>query len=137
MPEDRQKYWESLIATANSSPYYQLIGMRITAIGEGEAYLAMPVETKLHHSRGIVQGGAIASIADAAAAFAVFSLVNPGEAVNTIEIKLNYLRPVSQGELTAEGRVVHKGKRIAVVDMEVKQDGGKMVAKGMATMMIL
>ncbi|MDO8672023.1 MAG: PaaI family thioesterase [Dehalococcoidia bacterium] len=136
MTEDRQKHWDSLLARSNRSPYYQLLGMSVAEIGEGRARLTIPVETKLHHGRGIVHGGVIASIADGAAAFTVYSLLEPGLVTNTVELKINYLRPVSKGTLTAEGRIVQKGKRIAVVDLEVWQDDGKLVAKGMATMMI-
>lgn len=137
MSEDRQKYWAWLMEFGNSSPYYQLVEMKVVELGEGWARMTMPVSTKLFHQGGVVQGGAIASVADAATAYALFSMVEMEDNVSTVELKINYLRPVTRGELTANARVVHKGKRIAVADVEVCQDDGKMVARGMATMMIV
>jgi uncharacterized protein (TIGR00369 family) len=65
------------------------------------------------------------------------TLIQPGERVTTVEMKINFLAPVSGGELIGESRVVQKGKRLALADMEVKDGNGKLVAKGLATYMIL
>ena len=134
MTEDRQQHLENLKARADTSPYYQLLGMRVVELAEGRARLTMPIGNKLFQAYDAVQGGAIASIADGAAAYVVIALLEPGQITNTVELKINYLRPVTKGTLTAEGRLISRGKRIAVVEMDVWQDDGKLVAKGMATM---
>jgi len=118
----------------NSSPYYQLLGIEITDFGEKSAQLRMKVKDELFHAGGIVHGGAIASIVDSAVAIALISLGITR--LSTIELKLNYLLPVSKGEIIAEAKIIYKGNKIAVGDIEVKDQDENLVAKGIATYMI-
>ncbi len=65
------------------------------------------------------------------------TLIQPGERVTTVEMKINFLASVSEGELIGESRILQKGSRLALADMEVNDQRGKLVAKGLATYMIL
>jgi len=65
------------------------------------------------------------------------TLIQPGERVTTVEMKINFLAAVTDGELIGESRILQKGKQLALADMEVKDGKGKLVAKGLATYMIL
>ena len=64
-------------------------------------------------------------------------LVGPDEIYTTIEMKINYLKPFNKGEITAEAAIIHKGKNIAIGDVTVTNDRGHMIAKGLATYMIM
>ncbi|OGP98147.1 MAG: hypothetical protein A2Z51_09360 [Deltaproteobacteria bacterium RBG_19FT_COMBO_52_11] len=86
---------------------------------------------------GVVHGGAIATLADTAVAFALMTLIQPGERVLTAEFKINFFSAVNSGEMFGEARVVHKGGRMVAADMEVKNEKGQLIAKGLATYMIL
>ena len=122
---------------ANSCPYYQLLGMNITDIREGESRIQMPFGQKLTHPYGMVHGGAIASLADAAVAVALIGMVDEKDRVTTIEFKINFFAPISKGELTARAKIIHRGSMTAVGDVEVMNEKGRLVAKAIATYSIL
>ena len=121
----------------STSPYFGLLGIEVAELGKGWAELRMKVDPrKHHHGGGVVQGGAIATIADASVAYALMTTTAPEQTVVTVEIKLNYLAPVKDGLLTSRAQIVHRGRRIALGEMEVRNDGN-LVAKGLATFMIV
>jgi uncharacterized protein (TIGR00369 family) len=97
----------------------------------------MLFKQELTHPYGIVHGGAIASLADSAVAMALVSLVEPKDRITTIEFKINFFVPVSKGELKAHAKIIHKGSKTAVGDVEVINEGGELVAKVIATYSIM
>jgi uncharacterized protein (TIGR00369 family) len=131
------KYLEQVRKVANSSPYHRLLGIEATEIREGESRIQMLFKQELTHPYGIVHGGAIASLADSAVAMALISLVEPKDRITTIEFKINFFVPVSKGELKAHAKIIHKGSKTAVGDVEVINEGGELVAKVIATYSIM
>ena len=131
------RYLEQVKKVANSSPYHRLLGIEATEIREGESRIQMLFKQELTHPYGIVHGGAIASLADSAVAMAPISLVEPKDRITTIEFKINYFVPVSKGELKAHAKIIHKGSKTAVGDVEVINEGGELVAKVIATYSIM
>jgi uncharacterized protein (TIGR00369 family) len=131
------KYLEQVRKVANSSPYHRLLGIEATEIREGESRIQMLFKQELTHPYGIVHGGAIASLADSAVAMALISLVEPKDRITTIEFKINFFVPVSKGELRAHAKIIHKGSKTAVGDVEVINEGGELVAKVIATYSIM
>ncbi len=129
----KETYLEQVKKVANRSPYYRLLGMEVSEIKGGESGVQMPFKQDLTHPYGIVQGGAIASLADAAVAMALIGLVEPEEKITTIEFKMNFFAPVDKGELKAHAKIIHKGSKTAVGDVDVINEEGKLVAKGIAT----
>lgn len=127
---------EALQEQVNSSPYFRLLGMRATHLSEGYARIHLPSSRDLRNSFGTMHGGAIGSLADSAGGVALRTLAEP-LAVTTVEFKVNLLAPVTEGELVAEARIVRKGSRIAVAEVEIKAQGGNLVAVALATYMIL
>lgn len=126
--------FEEMRDYVNACPYYRHLGFRVETVDEGYARLLMPVGEQLYQFHGAVHGGAIYSLADAAVAVALLTLAGPGEQVVTIEGKLNFLAPVREGELLAEGRIVQRGRRIALGESDVSLDGlDGLVAKGLFT----
>jgi len=65
------------------------------------------------------------------------STLAPGESFTTVELKINYLRPVREAKLRAEGRVVERGRTIGYVECEVTDENGKLVAKSNSTCLVL
>jgi acyl-CoA thioesterase len=97
----------------------------------------MPFRKELTQAYGVVHGGALATLADTAVAFAMMTMIQPGEKVTTVEFKINFLAPVAGDDMIGEARILNKGKRLALADMEVKTGDGKLLAKGLATYIIL
>ena len=136
--EEEERYRAIVCDRVNNSPFYLHMGLEVTGLGRGRSELAMPVGRNLWNLGGIVHGGAITSIADAAAGVALATLLDKDtERPVTIELKVNFCSPVKEGALSASGRVVHKGGRIAVCEADIVDGQGKLVARGMATYMVV
>jgi uncharacterized protein (TIGR00369 family) len=113
------------------------MGLQVTGLGCGWATFSMDAGEHLYNVGGIVHGGAVTSIADAAAGVALATLLEKGrELPITIELKINFCSPAGAGAIDARGHVVQKGSRIAVCEVEVTQDE-RLVAKGISTYMVL
>ena len=129
---------ELLIARMREeSPFWDLLGLELADVKKGWARVRLPFSKKLVHPLGIAHGGAVFSAADSAVAMALVGLVERDETFTTVEMKINYLKPFAEGEITAEARIIHKGSKTALGDVEVRNGKGTMVAKGLATYMIL
>ncbi len=123
------------ITARGLSPFRDLVGVTYNKIGDGYSQCVLEVNKKSLNAAGIVHGGAIYTLADSGMGAALYSLVNEGELFLTVEISICYFKAVSSGTLTCESAVIHKGKRIAVMEAEIK-NRGQMVAKAMGTFSI-
>lgn len=122
---------------AFTNPFRRLLGIEVLRSAEGEATIGIdPVPDDLLQSRGIVHGGVYAALVDIGAGEAVRSLLEPGETLSTIDLNVSYLRPGSTRALTAEGRVLRRGRNIAVGTVDVLAADGTLLATGRITMAI-
>lgn len=117
-----------------TSPYWKALGMKIASASDDVVELVVSPHLKQYF--GKVHGGVLASMIDAAIASAIHSQLNPEQYAVTVELKINYLRPVVQGKLLARGQVIHMGKNLAVGQASVVDDEDRVVAVGTATFMI-
>jgi uncharacterized protein (TIGR00369 family) len=120
-----------------SAPVAELVGMRPVSFGSGEAVFVMDAESRHHNPMGTVHGGVLCDLADAAMGFAFASTLGSGESFTTLELKINFLRPVFEGRLTASARVVHRGRTIGMVECDVTTGEGKPVARASSTCSVL
>jgi acyl-CoA thioesterase len=123
------------IETKGFSPFRDLVGVTFIKVEGGYSHCAVEVEKKLLNPAGIVHGGALYTLADSGMGVALYSFVGEDEIFVTIETSVFYFKAVSSGTLTCEARVVHRGKRIAVMEAEIK-NGEQLVAKAMGTFSI-
>ena len=96
----------------------------------------MPIREHHLQDSGNVQGGIIVTLADFAFFLAVKSLLSPGQSTVTVELKVNFLAGASEGELTATAKVVSGGRRIFVVEGDVTDSNGVIVARGLSTYLV-
>ena len=80
----------------------RLLGIRPASMGDGRARFELTVREDHLNPNGVVHGGIVYSLADTAMGAALFSALDPGQSCTTLEIKINYLAPVTSGELAAE-----------------------------------
>ena len=118
-------------------PFWNLLGMELVDIKKGWAVVKLSFDQKLTQADGIAHGGSIFSAADAAVAMALIGLIDRKETMVTLEMKINYLKPFVGGTLMAEAVIIQKGTRTAIGEVDVKTEKGEMIAKGLATYMIL
>jgi acyl-CoA thioesterase len=110
--------------------------MRPKSIGEGRARFELEVTPKLLNPNGTLHGGVIYSVADTAMGAALLSQLERGQLCSTLEIKMNYLLPVTAGAIAAEAVVVSRSKRIGVLEARVLGDGERLVALATGTFYI-
>ena len=111
-----------------SVPYARLIGLELGEMKPGEANLHLDIRDELKQNQGVVHGGAVASLIDTAAAFAVVTRLEPDERVTTTDLTIHYLRPITSGRLTATARIVRGGRRLFVLSVQVTNDHEVLVA---------
>jgi acyl-CoA thioesterase len=115
-----------------ANPFIKFVGITVPQLGRGYARFVLPFKPDLANSIGLMQGGVIAALADEAVAFALYSLVKDGETINTVEMKINFLRAVKEGDVVAEAHIAKRGRTISLGEFEVRQ-GDRLVAKGLCT----
>lgn len=115
----------------------QLIGFRLTAVSEGRATISFKPGPQHANLAGTLHGGILCDVADAAMGLAYASTLEAGESFTTIELKINFLKPVWDAQLIAEGHVVKRGRTIGLVECDVIDDGGSLVARASSTCMTL
>ncbi len=120
-------------------PCWLLMGLRPVDSGEGQMTLAMATSPWLCNAFGVIYGGAIAFLTDATMILAAGSTVPAGTAFNTIDLKINFFRPVlpGDGELRARATVIHRGRTMAVVNCEVRDDRDKLAAQATSSILLL
>ncbi|MHB8127085.1 MAG: PaaI family thioesterase [Desulfitobacteriaceae bacterium] len=118
-------------------PVAQLIGYRLTAIEEGQATIEFEASKSHVSPIGSVHGGILCVIGDSAMGMAYASTVELDESFVTLELKINYLKPVWEGKILAIGRVVQKGKTIGLVEFDIINEQETLVARGSGTFMTL
>lgn len=130
-------YIEEVRAITNQCGYFQLISMKIQALEMGSSVLE--VEVGEHHLQpyGLVHGGVCSGIIDAAIWWAVFTELDEDMGMTTVDLKLNYLAPVTGGKMIARGRRIKLGKTIGLGDAEVMDLEGNMIAHGTSTVMVI
>lgn len=119
-----------------NTPFAQNLGMKIVKLKPGYAELSMAYQKRLCQPYGFMHGGAIAALADTVAATAIHTLLEPEDKMVSIELKINYLAPVTKGKIVAGAKVIHKGRKTAVVDVDIKDSEGKLCAKSIVTYML-
>ena len=128
---------KAIAQTVNSCPYFTLLSMELKSLDFGQSRLEVEVQKKHLQPYGIVHGGVCASIMDAAVYWAVYAGMERTVGLTTIEIKLNYLSPVSRGRLIARGRGIKTGKTICLGEASIEDETGELVGHGTSTLMVL
>jgi uncharacterized protein (TIGR00369 family) len=111
----------------------ETIGARIAEVDAGHAVVELDANAGHRHEGGVVQGGVITQIADAAMGIALNTMQDPGMTNTTIELKINFIRPVVEGRLRATGRVVEIKKTLLFSEAEVRDDQDRLVAHASST----
>jgi uncharacterized protein (TIGR00369 family) len=119
------------------APVAKLIGFRITSVEAGRVQVELEAGPQHSSPPGTLHGGVLCDIADAAMGMALFSLLEDGRAFATVELKINFLKPVWAGLLTAVGTVVKQGRTISLCQCDVTDADGSLVAHATCTQMTL
>jgi uncharacterized protein (TIGR00369 family) len=118
-------------------PVGRLLGFVLKSIEPGRAVFEMEADERHHNPMGTLHGGVYCDLADAAMGYAYAATLAEGETFTTVELKINFFRPVRKGRLTAEARVVRAGTSLGYVECDVKDGEGRLLARAASTCMKL
>src|SRR5207248_11376735 len=124
-------------ARANDIPVAGLIGFEAKEIADGRATVMLAAGLQHANPMGTLHGGILCDIADAAMGMAFASTLAPEESFTTVELKVNFFRPIWQAQLKAEGTVVQRGRTIGYVECDITDEEDRLVAKAASTCMVL
>ncbi|MCI0531918.1 MAG: PaaI family thioesterase [candidate division Zixibacteria bacterium] len=113
-----------------------LLGCKIDSLKPGFAQLSLKYKKQLTQPYGFLHGGVLISLADTAAAFATRTLIEKNDRLVTLELKMNFLSP-AQSDIKALARVIHKGKKTSVIDVEVRDKKNRLCAQALTTYMFI
>jgi uncharacterized protein (TIGR00369 family) len=124
--------------TLPAPPIQKTLDFRPIRVERGYTIFAGVPKSDYYNPLGSVHGGYAAALLDSCMACAVHSTLDSGYSYATLEVKINYVRPITTetGEVRAEGKVIHAGKRIATAEGRLLDAAGKIYAHGTTTCLI-
>ena len=123
------------LLAAEPAGWMETLGARITEAEPGRVVLELVAGPQHRHGGGVVQGGVITQIADAAMGMSLATLQPDGMWNTTIELKINFLRPVVEGRLRAVGRVIDLRQTLLFSEADVLDDQDRLIARASSTCM--
>ncbi|WP_052046311.1 PaaI family thioesterase [Candidatus Paracaedibacter symbiosus] len=116
-------------------PFSETMDMIITELSDGFTVFTATPDLKFYNAIGCIHGGYISTLLDSAMACAIQTQLSPGTAFTTLELKVNFIRPVlvKTGAIRAEGKLIHCGRTIATAEGKLYDEQGKLYAFGTTT----
>ncbi len=126
---------DGITTRLTNNPVVEFVGIQLQEVAAGKATLVLPYREELRNSIGLLQGGILGVLADVAGGVSLYSVLpDPlNVVIPTIEFKLNFLKPAREGDIVAQGRVVHHGRQIAVCQVDICTEEGALLATGLFT----
>src|SRR5216684_8990742 len=118
-------------------PIAQLIGFDLISAEPGKAIVQFQATEAHANPMGTLHGGILCDIADAAMGLAYAANLGEGESFSTLELKINFLKPIWKARLLAVARVIKQGRTAGLVECDVTDDKGSLVARATSTCMTL
>lgn len=122
---------DSIKQVIENDPFLKEVGVKVLELKEGFCRISVDFKHKLTRTGGILNGGAISTLADAAGGCAVLTL-NDGSNQVTVQLDISFLRPIKNGPVIAEAKITKKGKSLSFADIQISDGNGEKcaVAKG-------
>jgi len=118
-------------------PIAQLIGFDLSSVKPGEAVIEFQATEAHANPMGTLHGGVLCDIADAAMGIAYSANLDEGESFTTLELKINFLKPIWKARLQAVGRVIKQGRTVGLVECDITDEKGNLVAHATSTCLTL
>ena len=123
--------------TIPTPPIGELLGFAPVSTGNGESVVTLEADARHANPMGTLHGGVLCDIADFAMGLAYASTLGPGESFTTLELKINFLKPVWNAQLRAVGKVVKRGRTVGLVECDVFDEREQLIAHATSTCMTL
>lgn len=113
------------------------IGYRVLEAEYGRVVIGLEKTDHLHNPMGILHGGVISLIADAAMGYTLSTTITDDEIFSTVELKVNFLKAVKDESLRAESKIIKRGSKISLLQCNVTDESGNLIAYATSTLMIM
>ena len=118
-------------------PIAKLIGFDLLEVALGKTVIGFEAGERHHNPMGTLHGGVICDVADAAMGTAIATTLEDDESFTTLDLNAKYFKPIWNAQLRATARVVKRTRSLGLIECEVEDDGGSLVAKVFSTCMVL
>jgi len=129
--------FEKLKQFLHEIPFNAHVGIRLVRLHKDGVTLACPMRPELLNGNGVMHGGVTATLADVAVGMALARHLGRPRSATTVEMKINYLRPIAHGEITARSHLVKVGARLCCGRVDILDSEKRPVAAALITYMIL
>jgi uncharacterized protein (TIGR00369 family) len=127
---------EAVISAINQGPFFKHLSMAVKEIGLGYSTVELKVGTEHLNPFGGIHGGAYASVIDTAAFWAAYCELDEKVGLISIDLKIDYLAPISEGVIITKGRSIKIGKSMCLAEGTATDKDGKWLAHGTSKMMV-
>jgi uncharacterized protein (TIGR00369 family) len=118
-------------------PIAQLLGLKVISISPGKSHIELDAGPQHANPMGTIHGGVLCDLADLAMGAAYASTLKHGETFTTLELKINFFRPVWREKLFGVGKIVNRGRTVGMVECDITDSQGRLVAKSTSTCLTL
>jgi len=118
-------------------PVAKLVGFELVAVEKNVTRFRLEAAERHANPMGTLHGGILCDLADAAMGTAMATTLEAGQSYTTLELSINFLKPIRSGVLTAEGRVVKRTRRTGLTECDVLDEKGSLVARAKSTCLVL
>lgn len=127
---------QAVIKAINHGPYFNHLSMPVKEMGMGYSIVELKVGNEHLNPFGGIHGGVYASVIDTAAFWAAYCELEEGIGLISIDLKIDYLAPISDGIITTTGRSIKIGKSMCLAEATATDGNGKWLAHGTSKMMV-
>jgi 1,4-dihydroxy-2-naphthoyl-CoA hydrolase len=115
----------------------EVIGIEVISIDEGNVKGRMPVDSRTHQPYGMLHGGASVVLAETLGSIGSHFLVkDDGKSAVGVEVNANHVKSIRQGWVYGEAQIVHRGGKLHVWSIEIKNEEGELICTSRLTVMI-
>jgi uncharacterized protein (TIGR00369 family) len=118
-------------------PVAKLVGFELLSAEKNRTRFRLQAGERHKNPMGTLHGGILCDLADAAMGTAMATTLEAGQSYTTLELAINFLKPIRSGVLTAEGRVVKRTRRTGLTECDVLDEKGSLVARAKSTCLVL
>jgi uncharacterized protein (TIGR00369 family) len=118
-------------------PYDAHMGFRLVSWSPDGAVVEADVDGRFANPTGVLHGGVLMGLADSAMGLTVTGLLAEGQAGTNTDLQMRFLRPTTTGRLTATARIVRRGRKTLVLECDVADAAGKLVARASSAFLVL
>jgi uncharacterized protein (TIGR00369 family) len=118
-------------------PFNSLVGVRLTRTHADGVTIECDVRKELYNGAGVVHGGVTATLVDAAVGISLNRHFGGARPITTVELKINYFKPVSEGRIYARAYLQRIGSSICVGRVDLNDSKKNLIGSALVTYMIL